>query len=109
MRPARSIDRCITTRCGRASSPSAASRSEEHTSELQSRLHLVCRLLLGKKTANSPSVLPVGQYSRVLDPRTDYRLDHYCCRLSARNLRPCGSAASVTIANGTAIAPSHCH
>src|SRR2546422_6001169 len=25
------------------------SRSEEHTSELQSRLHLVCRLLLGKK------------------------------------------------------------
>src|SRR2546429_5828342 len=26
-------------------------RSEEHTSELQSRLHLVCRLLLEKKTA----------------------------------------------------------
>src|SRR3989304_7211643 len=25
-------------------------RSEEHTSELQSRLHLVCRLLLVKKT-----------------------------------------------------------
>src|SRR2546429_118981 len=28
---------------------SAAIRSEEHTSELQSRLHLVCRLLLEKK------------------------------------------------------------
>src|SRR3989449_4779897 len=27
----------------------AANRSEEHTSELQSRLHLVCRLLLEKK------------------------------------------------------------
>src|SRR5256884_4657130 len=27
----------------------AKSRSEEHTSELQSRLHLVCRLLLEKK------------------------------------------------------------
>src|SRR2546429_1702515 len=26
-----------------------SSRSEEHTSELQSRLHLVCRLLLEKK------------------------------------------------------------
>src|SRR2546429_1343300 len=26
-------------------------RSEEHTSELQSRLHLVCRLLLEKKSA----------------------------------------------------------
>src|SRR3989449_4572709 len=28
-------------------------RSEEHTSELQSRLHLVCRLLLEKKKALS--------------------------------------------------------
>src|SRR5205809_8051189 len=27
----------------------STSRSEEHTSELQSRLHLVCRLLLEKK------------------------------------------------------------
>src|SRR2546429_6031754 len=27
-------------------------RSEEHTSELQSRLHLVCRLLLEKKKTN---------------------------------------------------------
>src|SRR2546429_2120853 len=29
-------------------------RSEEHTSELQSRLHLVCRLLLEKKKTNHP-------------------------------------------------------
>src|SRR2546422_6412744 len=29
----------------------AMKRSEEHTSELQSRLHLVCRLLLEKKKA----------------------------------------------------------
>src|SRR3989449_927975 len=29
--------------------PETAQRSEEHTSELQSRLHLVCRLLLEKK------------------------------------------------------------
>src|SRR5687768_18543594 len=29
--------------------PSVEQRSEEHTSELQSRLHLVCRLLLEKK------------------------------------------------------------
>src|SRR2546422_7424210 len=29
-----------------------APRSEEHTSELQSRLHLVCRLLLEKKKKN---------------------------------------------------------
>src|SRR2546422_5244066 len=31
-------------------------RSEEHTSELQSRLHLVCRLLLEKKNNSSFSV-----------------------------------------------------
>src|SRR5256884_1576514 len=31
-------------------SRAALKRSEEHTSELQSRLHLVCRLLLEKKT-----------------------------------------------------------
>src|SRR2546422_9788850 len=30
-----------------------ATRSEEHTSELQSRLHLVCRLLLEKKKKHS--------------------------------------------------------
>src|SRR2546429_4523030 len=30
----------------------AMDRSEEHTSELQSRLHLVCRLLLEKKKKN---------------------------------------------------------
>src|SRR2546429_9891142 len=33
----------------RAFLSSRSSRSEEHTSELQSRLHLVCRLLLEKK------------------------------------------------------------
>src|SRR3712207_8889804 len=32
--------------------PSAKARSEEHTSELQSRQYLVCRLLLEKKTNN---------------------------------------------------------
>src|SRR2546429_6444618 len=31
-------------------------RSEEHTSELQSRLHLVCRLLLEKKKTTSKPV-----------------------------------------------------
>src|SRR2546429_7215948 len=31
-------------------------RSEEHTSELQSRLHLVCRLLLEKKKHNQITI-----------------------------------------------------
>src|SRR2546429_1884875 len=34
-------------------------RSEEHTSELQSRLHLVCRLLLEKKKKTELSALDV--------------------------------------------------
>src|SRR2546422_8455024 len=33
-------------------------RSEEHTSELQSRLHLVCRLLLEKKKTHSVTSNP---------------------------------------------------
>src|SRR5689334_24563372 len=32
-------------------------RSEEHTSELQSQFHLVCRLLLEKKKKNSKSTV----------------------------------------------------
>src|SRR2546422_5764645 len=45
MRASRS--RSDSTRC--TCSRSSSTRSEEHTSELQSRLHLVCRLLLEKK------------------------------------------------------------
>src|SRR2546422_9325449 len=37
----------------RSDAIAAADRSEEHTSELQSRLHLVCRLLLEKKKNKS--------------------------------------------------------
>src|SRR5689334_24413247 len=39
--------RCSALRC--ASSGTVSTRSEEHTSELQSQFHLVCRLLLEKK------------------------------------------------------------
>src|SRR2546429_2935215 len=41
-------------------------RSEEHTSELQSRLHLVCRLLLEKKK-NPQSDLPSETTESVQD------------------------------------------
>src|SRR2546429_4695148 len=36
-------------------------RSEEHTSELQSRLHLVCRLLLEKKNHEAVIIIHHGQ------------------------------------------------
>src|SRR2546422_7822380 len=45
-RPARSKNSARSSTIGAAR---IESRSEEHTSELQSRLHLVCRLLLEKK------------------------------------------------------------
>src|SRR5260370_16344869 len=39
------------------SSPLTFGRSEEHTSELQSHLNLVCRLLLEKKKTPAPSYI----------------------------------------------------
>src|SRR2546422_7688519 len=47
-------------------------RSEEHTSELQSRLHLVCRLLLEKKKSTSirtSAKRPTVHVRHVRDPR----------------------------------------
>src|SRR2546429_1944379 len=44
----------------RALSEPTGARSEEHTSELQSRLHLVCRLLLEKKKKNQAPHVPLS-------------------------------------------------
>src|SRR5438309_7142361 len=49
---------------GRGASAAAnhsAERSEEHTSELQSQFHIVCRLLLEKKTRRLPSRPPISR------------------------------------------------
>src|SRR2546422_7756318 len=43
-----------------ASERKVKTRSEEHTSELQSRLHLVCRLLLEKKKKQSDGAVSGG-------------------------------------------------
>src|SRR2546429_4907441 len=40
-------------------------RSEEHTSELQSRLHLVCRLLLEKKKQQTCAVRLDAEHARL--------------------------------------------
>src|SRR2546430_3932095 len=42
------------TRCSTATASTRSSRSEEHTSELQSQSNLVCRLLLEKKKKPRP-------------------------------------------------------
>src|SRR2546422_8632681 len=46
---ARPASRCFIMPTGTNATSWRPRRSEEHTSELQSRLHLVCRLLLEKK------------------------------------------------------------
>src|SRR2546429_3083436 len=65
------------------------SRSEEHTSELQSRLHLVCRLLLEKKktdfTKSSSDARPVAvaqstHYSQI-DPNPALTAPPGCARV----------------------------
>src|SRR2546429_5576098 len=64
-----------------APAASDASRSEEHTSELQSRLHLVCRLLLEKKKKN-PHV---------------HRLDHISTRKASTPPRPLARLCVTTL------------
>src|SRR5256884_2800057 len=65
-------------RCNSTAKTRNLSRSEEHTSELQSRLHLVCRLLLEKKKNKSNirvggSKLSFGQLAhRSYFPVIDY-------------------------------------
>src|SRR5205809_2133196 len=46
-------------------------RSEEHTSELQSRLHLVCRLLLEKKKARQKMAEAKLQLAKLKTPDTN--------------------------------------
>src|SRR2546422_2187652 len=48
------VDRAVRLQCA------GLERSEEHTSELQSRLHLVCRLLLEKKKGKLETSTPSG-------------------------------------------------
>src|SRR5438309_8834208 len=49
-------------------------RSEEHTSELQSQFHLVCRLLLEKKNTSFRSLSPSASYRHDLELDPDSQL-----------------------------------
>src|SRR6266498_945243 len=57
-------ERAIQTGIGPVAVRRAKVRSEEHTSELQSRPHLVCRLLLEKKKHNQNKKKHVEQHER---------------------------------------------
>src|SRR5438045_5343176 len=60
--------RSSSARVGRKSKQAWASavRSEEHTSELQSLRHLVCRLLLEKKKKKNTEAQPRHQRDRII-------------------------------------------
>src|SRR5258707_7476507 len=62
--------------------PSQISRSEEHTSELQSRQYIVCRLLLEKKKKEHRRDLPdfrhVAMYDTTRTCIGERRLAHAC-------------------------------
>src|SRR5256884_6851378 len=73
-------------------------RSEEHTSELQSRLHLVCRLLLEKKKEHLHHRLAPGepiQLARPMDSLTP------CC------LQPQPSSPAQLLLPAPSLAPNH--
>src|SRR2546429_492496 len=76
------------SRANRNMRVSAHSRSEEHTSELQSRLHLVCRLLLEKKkklTLTPPAVREMGEAFR--PPRVPHQADIVLSLVAAQPYR----------------------
>src|SRR5260370_30307832 len=70
--------------CGAVVGPSRyANRSEEHTSELQSHLNLVCRLLLEKKkkwTAEHTSCLPPAVVFVVIERSSAANNDNHHAR-----------------------------
>src|SRR2546422_6263804 len=59
------------------------SRSEEHTSELQSRLHLVCRLLLEKKKKDMDG--NSSQCQLIEAEREETHHEVYACAVSTCN------------------------
>src|SRR5256884_2393628 len=67
-------------------------RSEEHTSELQSRLHLVCRLLLEKKTS------PDSSFNPTHSSKSAWYSSHHT--LEYPGLAPCHSAVADCLIDG---------
>src|SRR5260370_25026199 len=67
-------------------SPRQQARSEEHTSELQSHLNLVCRLLLEKKKPTAPVVsnTVTPRHARAQALAASRRLSHPCAPPDAR-------------------------
>src|SRR3712207_8765989 len=62
--PAVELNRALVRRLGSGESLEQGRRSEEHTSELQSRQYLVCRLLLEKKKNTQSNYHPSDNFNK---------------------------------------------
>src|SRR3712207_7261095 len=82
-------------RCSGMSVDGVSARSEEHTSELQSRQYLVCRLLLEKKTTVTGLALQPHPLPHVDGPHIVYGHHNVSTPLSAEGVHPGGYYAGV--------------
>src|SRR5690554_7032333 len=75
---------------------SVTTRSEEHTSELQSRPHLVCRLLLEKKKkkTHTTSLRPGNRFTRPATCAKQHRQIGACRLLPDRGQKGCRTDVS---------------
>src|SRR2546429_2234099 len=73
-------------------------RSEEHTSELQSRLHLVCRLLLEKKNTDELTRReePLRKLAEAQGKIETRATDRYKCEQSQHEARSARRSAKAT-------------
>src|SRR2546430_1254391 len=76
----------VASRATRRWAAAVPTRSEEHTSELQSQSNLVCRLLLEKKKKKSPGNLAEPSLNLLPDRATPFYL---ATALTTRSRRPC--------------------
>src|SRR5260221_1913987 len=73
-----------------------ASRSEEHTSELQSHSDLVCRLLLEKKKKRLQNHGVVYQIKKLIDPHdTSHLISSFLDKRDANNVLRLSDIASI--------------
>src|SRR3712207_7094168 len=76
---------CCGARAPRARTPPTCCRSEEHTSELQSRQYLVCRLLLEKKKKARSHSYAIKKYHTQLASVLVHLVYHHLNSTSSRH------------------------
>src|SRR2546429_1801727 len=98
--PSMELVRLVSSGTEAAMSAIRVARSEEHTSELQSRLHLVCRLLLEKKK-NTRSTLDYVESSSFCE----FKFGVNRSELDSIRLRDLANTAVVRVALDSTIVP----